>query len=226
MRVNYLGVIAGILALVSLVLAWWTVGFMMSAFGVSGDIHLTAYLHRATMSMSMDGISETSEISVSALYSQLTLILVLIGGLAAIAGSLIVGAKGKNVLYATGFILLLSIFIYAVGLQSELSQALEEEWTEAGLHGMPDIGLFSSGSTTIIVEGTLINLEYSSNLNVGFWLTLIAASLAFVSAWKHPEAEVELEAPAEKITRFCISCGRVVAPDVKFCPYCGKPLPE
>jgi len=32
--------------------------------------------------------------------------------------------------------------------------------------------------------------------------------------------------PAEKITRVCTSCGRVVAPDIKFCPHCGKELPE
>lgn len=33
-------------------------------------------------------------------------------------------------------------------------------------------------------------------------------------------------APAEKVTRVCPSCGRVVAPGVKFCPHCGKELPE
>ena len=32
--------------------------------------------------------------------------------------------------------------------------------------------------------------------------------------------------PAEKVTRVCTSCGRVVPPDVKFCPHCGKEIPE
>lgn len=32
--------------------------------------------------------------------------------------------------------------------------------------------------------------------------------------------------PIEKITRVCTSCGRAISPGVKFCPHCGKEIPE
>jgi len=31
---------------------------------------------------------------------------------------------------------------------------------------------------------------------------------------------------AAPVTRVCTSCGRVVSPEVEFCPHCGKKLPE
>jgi len=31
---------------------------------------------------------------------------------------------------------------------------------------------------------------------------------------------------AAPVTRVCISCGRAVSPGVKFCPHCGKEIPE
>jgi len=31
---------------------------------------------------------------------------------------------------------------------------------------------------------------------------------------------------AAPVTRVCTSCGRAVSPGVKFCPHCGKELPE
>jgi len=30
----------------------------------------------------------------------------------------------------------------------------------------------------------------------------------------------------QPVTRVCANCGRVIPPDVKFCPQCGKPVPE
>ena len=33
-------------------------------------------------------------------------------------------------------------------------------------------------------------------------------------------------AAAAPVTRVCIGCGRAVSPGVKFCPHCGKELPE
>lgn len=52
---------------------------------------------------------------------------------------------------------------------------------------------------------------------VGFVLGLIGGILGIV--WK-PSIVSE-----RAVTRMCPSCGRVIDPDVKFCPHCGKALP-
>lgn len=199
MKVNYLALIAGVLALVSLALAWWTASFTFSTTGLipmRGHVEYTVYLHRAVASSAGFGTAETFEVSVGRWFSQLTLLFVLIGGLATIAGAFIVGETGKNILNATCAIFFFSILIYAAGFQSEMPRAFIEEWEKAGLYGMPEVGLFSSGSTTLTFQGISFGLEYSSSLNIGFGLALIAAVLTFVSSWIHPEAEVKLEAPS------------------------------
>jgi len=90
-------------------------------------------------------------------------------------GSLIVGKNGKMILVIAGILALLSIIIFAVGLQGEFS-----DLTAAGYPG--DIGLFSSGSWSFMGA----TMDYSTYLTFGFWLALVAAILAFISLVKHP----------------------------------------
>jgi len=50
---------------------------------------------------------------------------------------------------------------------------------------LPEVGLFSSGSFTLMGQ---TSMDYSSYLTFGFWLALVAAIIAFVSSLKHPMA--------------------------------------
>jgi len=89
----------------------------------------------------------------------LALVLVLFSGLLGIVGSLKLDSKG---LLGGGILALLSVIIFAVGLQIQLSTA---EMT---------LGLFSSG------EG------YLTYLSFGFWIALVAAIVMFVASRKKP----------------------------------------
>jgi len=54
-------------------------------------------------------------------------------------------------------------------------------------------------------------------LVVGFLLGVIGGILGIV--WK------PVVVPQREVVRMCPSCGRMIEPDVKFCPHCGKGLP-
>lgn len=102
-------------------------------------------------------------------YTWAALAFVIVGGILSIVGSVV--AKGKTILLIGAVLTLLSIIIFALGLQMDLSSNLGE----AG------IGLFSSGS--------YLGANFSSYLSFGFWIALVAAIIAFVAYTKHP-AEV------------------------------------
>jgi hypothetical protein len=176
LKINYIGVIAGILAFISLALPWWVMSMSATALEitVSGDISM--FLYQTTSSVM--GMSQT--VTMDLWFCWIVLALILIAGVAGIVGSVLIGKNGKTVLLIAGILALLSIIIFAIGLQSELSKA-------PPVPGFPSVGLFSSGSFNFM-EG--ISMQYSSYLTFGFWLALIAAILAFVSLLRHPTQEV------------------------------------
>ncbi|MEM2971205.1 MAG: hypothetical protein QW270_02115 [Candidatus Bathyarchaeia archaeon] len=70
---------------------------------------------------------------------------------------------------------MLSIIIFAVGLQSEISKA-------PTIAGGPMVGLFSSGSYNFMG----LSMDYSTYLSFGFWLALVAAIIMLVAPMKAP----------------------------------------
>jgi tellurite resistance protein TehA-like permease len=83
-----------------------------------------------------------------------------------------------------GILALLSIIIFAIGLQGELSTAVP-------VAGLPEVGLFSSGSYSLLG----VSMDYSTYLTFGFWLALIAAIIAFVASTMHPVAPLPTPPP-------------------------------
>jgi len=171
LRTNYIGIAAGIIAFISLAWPWWT--FIMSAetmgFSVSVDLSVSLYQARA----SAMGMSQT--VTMDLWFGWAALALILIAALGAIVGSTIIGKTGKTIILVAGILALLSIIVFAAGLQNELSKAPPAS-------GFPKVGLFSTGSWNLM--GT--SMDYSSYLTFGFWLALIAAILSFISLGKHP----------------------------------------
>lgn len=173
MKVNYIGIVTGIVAFISLVLPWWTMSASAGFEGITMSADVSIYPHQATASAM--GMSAT--VAMDLWFGQAALALIIIAGIAAIVGSLIIGKTGKMVLIVAGILALLSIIIFAAGLQVELSKAPPVSF-------FPEVGLFSSGSWGYFGA----SFEYSTYLSFGFWLALIAAIIAFISLSKHPTA--------------------------------------
>lgn len=106
-------------------------------------------------------------ISVNLWYGWTALVLLIIGAIVGIAGSL--STKEKLVIFIGGFIILLAIVIFTIGLQSQLTQPLATDF--------PHAGIFSSGS-----YGTRAEFNYISYLSYGFWIALASAIILFVAA--------------------------------------------
>ena len=162
MKTNVLGFIGGVLAFISMVLPWWSMTLSDSALGVSYSE--SVYTYQATVS----GMGFSSTVNLNLWYGWTALVLLILAGMLGIAGSLF--TKGKGLMIIGGLLALLSIIIFAVGLQSQLSQPLAT--------GFPQVNLFSSGSYE--------SVNYVTYLSYGFWIALVSAILLFVASARKP----------------------------------------
>jgi len=173
LKINYIGIVTAIIAFISLALPWWTMTMSAEAMGIKVSADVSIYPSQATASAM--GVSQS--VAMELWFGWATLALIIIAGVAAIVGSLIIGKTGKMILMVVGILTLLSIMIFALGLQGELSKGVP-------VIGFPEVGLFSSGSWSFMG----VSMDYSSYLSFGFWLALVAAIIAFISLLKHPVA--------------------------------------
>lgn len=176
MKVDYLGVVTAIIALISLILPWWTMTISATIGGVTASGDWSIYLYQTRVS----GTEVSKAVFLNMWFGTAALILLVIGSIAGIVGSLIIGKKGKILLAVTGILSLLSIIIFAVGLQNELS-------TNPLLPSDQLVGLFSSGSFTFMEK----SLQYFTYLSLGFWLALVAVIMSFISSIKHSTIKPE-----------------------------------
>jgi hypothetical protein len=178
LKVNYVGIIGGIIAFVSLVLPWWTLSMSTTLAGTSYSVDVSVYPYQATATAL--GVSQS--VAISIWYGWVALALIIIGGVLGIAGS--VTALGKKLLIGGGALALLAIIIFAAGLQNELSAT-------AVISGAPVAGLFSSGSYNFF--GT--SMDYSTYLSFGFWIALVSAIIMFAAIKTQPVEKAPAPAP-------------------------------
>lgn len=171
LKQNIIGILGAIIAFVSVVLPWWTMIVSTSTLGYSFSTDVSIYPYQATA----NGFGVSSPLSIDIWYGWAALVLVLIGGVLGIAGSL--AQRTRMILVAGGLIALLSVIIFAVGLQSELSKS-------AVVTGYPMVSLFSTGSF-------LGYANYTTYLSFGFWLALVAAIVMLAASRK----KLEISAP-------------------------------
>lgn len=181
LKVNRLGIFACILVFIAPALPWWTMTTLITGFLGETMTELSVYLYEARMSTSSNmGQTITILASMNLWYGRVALVLIVIGGVLGIIGSITAGKRGKIFLSGSGTFMLLSIIIFAVGLQNELATLPQ------GTAGLPpsisSASLFSSDSSTFM--GFSIN--YQTYLTFGFWITLIATMLEFIAVFKHP----------------------------------------
>jgi hypothetical protein len=167
LKLNITGLVGGILAFVSLALPWWTlsVSSAVTGFGnISVDISIYPYM------ASMAGLEAAA---IDLWFGWIALAFIIVGGLLGIIGSL--KPDRAKVLLIGGALVLVSIIIFAVGLQIMLLQGL-------GLDS--SIFLFGSGSLSASEYGADVN--YLAYLSFGFWIALIAAIMMFAASRKKP----------------------------------------
>lgn len=187
MKLNYIGIIGAILAFVSIALAWWTMAITATGeITVSGDLSIWTYQAKLSMmGMTIDLVNPPIGITpLNLWFGYAALALVIIGGVLGIVGS--VTALGKKMLIGGGLLVLLSLIIFAVGLNNTLS---------AGplYPSFPQVGLFTSG--------TLSGANYSTYLTYGFWIALVAMILMFVAIIIKPKEQVTQPPPSTPPTQ-------------------------
>jgi len=252
MKINYLGIVASIIAFVSLALPWWTMPISGTYMGIKMSGDMSVYTHDARVTMEAMGFKATESIvdGFSIWYGYAALVLIVIAGVAGIVGSLIAGKNGKMILLVAGTLALVSIIIFAVGLDHELVSPAEAtggpEFTVVSASG--SFGLFSSGSISVDVAGTgLMEFDYSTYLTFGFWLAVIATILTFVSLQTHPKVAAPPPSPPPAVSpepvqaplpsppapapaptkppkMHCVYCGAENPPHADFCLKCGKKM--
>lgn len=151
MKLNIIGIIGAVIAFISSTLPWWAISLSIMGTPFSD----TMYLY------------QTGDFGyvLSLWYVWAAFALVILGGLLGLAGSIV--PKGKMLLIGGGVLALLSIIIFAVGLQTDLSSS-----------GAP-FGLFSSSSS-----GTGYITSYSTYLSFGFWLALVSFIVMLVASFR------------------------------------------
>jgi hypothetical protein len=97
------------------------------------------------------------------------------------------------------------------------------------------VGIFAFMAVWFIIGVLLCVWVYRDaerrGMNGALWLiiTLIAGIIGliiYLIVRKEPPAPPPTPPSYLPVTRSCTNCGRGVPPDVKFCPHCGKPIPE
>ena len=136
-----------------------------STYVTSFSGNVSIYPYQATASYAGSSVA----VSISLWYCWAALVLVLIGGLLGIVGSL--AQSTRMMLVIGGLLAAFAVIIFALGLQAELSD-------KAVVTGYPIVGLFSSES---FMGGAL---NYTTYLSFGFWLALVAAFLMLVASRK------------------------------------------
>lgn len=167
MKINYIGIVAGILAFISIALPWWTMTF------TGGDYTVSLYQAKGTaggVTVDLTNLPPPAK-SLNIWYSWAGLALMAIGGILLIVGS--VTSMGKKLLAGGGALGLIAIIIFAVGLQMDISNISD---------GM--VGLFSAPTGA------------SAYLTYGFWLALVSFILGFVAFAMHPKEGAAAPAPA------------------------------
>jgi hypothetical protein len=165
---NIIGLVGVIILFISLALPWWMMNLSPSGTNVGYSGNVAIYPYQATASLSPPGSSIV--IRTDIWYGWVALALVILGGLLGIAGSLLRGAR--VLLVGGGLLALLSIIIFAVGLQSDLSNSTFAE-------GWPALGLF--------VSGNFGGYAYTTYLSFGFWLALAATIIMLFASLRKPK---------------------------------------
>jgi hypothetical protein len=171
---NVVGIVGGVIAFISLTLPWWTITRSLTGLPSFSE-SLSIYPYQVTHIVEGASVAVTIDIW----YGGAALALIIFGGFLGIVGSLV--RTTRMILAAGGVLALLAIIVFALGLQSELSNGTL-------IQGYPAMGLFSSGMMGGYVD-------YSAYLSYGFWLALVSAVIMLVAFFIKPKVTRPIPTP-------------------------------
>jgi hypothetical protein len=180
LRINIISIIGAVIALIGLVLPWWTITYSLSS-GISVEPGMI-YSYSAsiyTYQTTATGYGTTVTGQMNLWYGWAAFTLLTLGALLGIAFSLI--PKARALLALGGALALLSVIVFAAGLQNDLS-------TTSGLSG---IGLLSSGTTSVLG----VSYSYTTYLSIGFWLALVGAIVMLIASLRKPKTTAPTTVP-------------------------------
>jgi hypothetical protein len=170
MKINYLGIIAGVIVLTCLLLPWYTVTTTQTTpAGATETASFTVYLYQVTTTV--NGVEQATQLHVWLGLS--TLILLTVTGVGCIIGSLRNGRKGRLILVFTGILALVSVMTFGLSLQQN---------NLAPQNTVPDY------TASTFQNGTW-------QMASGFWIALSAGVLNLVSLPTHPMRQMLLQRP-------------------------------
>jgi hypothetical protein len=211
---NFVGIVGGIIAFISLAMPWWTMMSTSTLLGTPISASLNLYLYRFSVTYGFD-----IEIGEKLWFGWIALVLVLVSGVLGIVGGI---KRKKSMLSIGGVFSMSSIAIFVVGLLTEMpSMPILRE------SDIPNI-LFYSG-----IEGTQ---HLSVYLSFGFWLALVAGIMMLVAStlkWGEGKPSTLLQpttagartlssVPTPSEHKYCIACGTMLQEDDVFCRRCGR----
>lgn len=109
MKANYIGIVAGILAFVSIALPWWTMTMSFGGVSASGDLYLWG---TAATGVPGGGIGGGTWWTYGALA------FAVIGGILGLVGGFMATRSGKMALLGAGILIILAIVIFIAGFYS------------------------------------------------------------------------------------------------------------
>lgn len=169
MKPNVSGIVGAIMAFISVALPWWTITIDNSPVVYGGSSYsISIYTYQTT---TITDVGLSIHLGISIWYAWVALVLIVLGGLLGIVGSLVQNAR--RMVAAGGLFALLSTIIFAAGLQIELSRS--PVFSDVSV-GSTRVGLFSSG---IFSTG---GIHYTTYLFFGFWLALVGALIMLAAS--------------------------------------------
>jgi uncharacterized membrane protein len=170
LKVNYIGIIAGIIAFASLFLSWFTIKLWTE--NLNSTMEFAANLFQLTGTV--EGVTKT--ISLTVWFNVGALILMMISGLACLVGSTVVERRRTMILIVSCVLPLIAMAVFGFGLANS---SLAVERINPGY----TISQFPEGSFGLSAEQSMQrSYDYSWAIGIGFWFALIAAILALVAA--------------------------------------------
>jgi hypothetical protein len=182
---DQLGILGAIVAFASLTMPWWNITTIIPIMGLGNSTAIDFPLYLYSTSASIVAIPSTQIVPLDLWFCWVALPLVASAGILAIVGSIAIG-RGKRILLLAGVVGLLSIVVFAIGLQSGLSDI------GSGL----DLFTMASGPWGML----------TAYLSYGFWTTLAAAITMLVAATRErtrrtaPQSTIEPHAPEATLT--------------------------
>ena len=186
-KVNYLAIVAGIIALTSLFLPWFVMNFTLKA--TNTIVNFTAYLYQISGSVDV-GASQTASINVW--FGLTAIAFIVVAAVCAFTGSLMPGKKGKMLIYVTGILSILSIIIFALGLISS-DFAGNDGFEYTLTYFQNNLGL-----TDQQINGGRTGAFNIGMIGYGIWLALVAGIIAFAAIIMHSTDKAPVAKPLEQ----------------------------